>query len=320
MFFNNIKISVIIPVYNPDTALLKEALNSCLNQTVKNIEIILIDDGSKVSFKNDIKNLISLKNIKFIRLKQNQGAGYARNIGIKKAKGEFIAFLDGDDYFYSSDSLEKLYDLAKKTNLNVIAGIPFQDNGDDFSQIIWSFKDYINLFSNKVANIHDYQICYGFWSFLYNRKFLVKNNLFFNDLKRFQDPIWLFSVLNKCENFYGSDVRFYVHRVKNMLNFNWDEQKLKDYYKGITYLVRESYNLKLYDLHTFLYRKSLFWEFPLIQKAKDTINLDLTLEANNLINSFNFGVITENEPELPVISSFEDYKNLDIKKFDKFNY
>ncbi len=89
------RVSVIIPTYNRD-ALLKRAIKSVLNQTYKEFEIIVVDDGSTDKTFDVVKKFED-KRIKYIRLKERHGASHARNIGIKLARGKYIAFLDSDD-------------------------------------------------------------------------------------------------------------------------------------------------------------------------------------------------------------------------------
>ena len=102
------KISVIIPIYNVEKYL-KECLDSVLNQTLKDIEIICINDGS-----NDKSGLIIEKyaqkdsRIKFIH-QENLGAGFSRNLGFNLSTGEYCIFFDSDDYFCELNALEKMY-------------------------------------------------------------------------------------------------------------------------------------------------------------------------------------------------------------------
>lgn len=316
MFFSKIKLSVIIPCYNPNMDLLRQALNSCFEQTLKNTEIIIIDDGSEFDFRKKL----NLKNIKYFKIKENKGSGIARNIGIKHSKGKYIAFLDSDDYFFSSDCLEKLYNIAEKTKLKVVGAKPYQILNGTKEPIFWSFKNYENLFNNIYANVNNFQICYGFWNFIYERNFLIENNLFFPDLSRYQDPIFLFNVLNKAQTFYAADFPFYVHRVKNILNFNWSKKQLQDYFAGITELVKKSKDLKFYDLHTFLYRKALFWEFNLLKKSKDKLNIDVSDEFENFINSFDFEIIKKTQGTMPVLKSINDFNKFDFDKYSHLDY
>ncbi len=112
------KISVIIPVYNVENYL-RECVDSVLNQTFSDYEIILVDDGStdisgkicdKYAVKDDRVNVIH---------KKNGGLSNARNVGLKKAVGEYIYFLDSDDYI-KTDALEKLYNTAISEKADVV--------------------------------------------------------------------------------------------------------------------------------------------------------------------------------------------------------
>lgn len=102
-----VKVSVIIPVYNSEIYL-KECLDSVVNQTLQNIEIICIDDGS-TDASMDILHEYARKDERFKILEQKHlGGGAARNLGLKEAAGEYFSFLDSDDYF-ELDMLEKIY-------------------------------------------------------------------------------------------------------------------------------------------------------------------------------------------------------------------
>ena len=114
------KISIIIPIFNTEKYL-KTCLNSVLNQTLKEIEIICINDGSTDNSLKIIEEYASKdKRIKFISQKNN-GVSYARNKGLEIATGEFIGFVDSDDYA-SKNFFEKLYNSALKTNSDIACG------------------------------------------------------------------------------------------------------------------------------------------------------------------------------------------------------
>lgn len=110
-------ISVIIPTYNR-AHLLKRAINSVLNQTYKDIEVIIVDDCSEDNTK-EVVNSIESKKIRYIRLENNSGACKARNVGIKKSSGEYIAFLDSDDE-WCPDKLEKQYNYLIMNESNIV--------------------------------------------------------------------------------------------------------------------------------------------------------------------------------------------------------
>ena len=91
-----LKISVIVPVYNVEKYL-KQCLDSIVNQTYKNLEIIIVNDGTKDNSMKIVEEYLQDKRIKVIN-KENGGLSSARNIGIKEATGDYISFIDSDDY------------------------------------------------------------------------------------------------------------------------------------------------------------------------------------------------------------------------------
>ena len=113
-----IKISIIIPVYNTEKYL-KKCLDSIINQTLKSLEIICIDDCSTDNSLNILKEYqLKDKRIKIIEQKENKGQGVARNLGLNIAEGEYIGFIDSDDWV-DLNFFEKLYFAAKKYNSDV---------------------------------------------------------------------------------------------------------------------------------------------------------------------------------------------------------
>lgn len=113
------KVSVIIPVYNTEKYLSK-CFDSVLNQTLKDIEIVAIDDGSKDSSADILEKYAAMYPEKVIvKHKENGGQGIARNIALQLCTGEYIAFLDSDDY-YDLTRLEKLYTLAKTNEADFV--------------------------------------------------------------------------------------------------------------------------------------------------------------------------------------------------------
>lgn len=114
---NEIKISVILPVYNVKSYI-REALDSIINQTLKEIEIICVDDGS-TDGSLAILQEYQEKDARFLIISQeNQGAGAARNLGLDRAKGKYLLFLDPDDFF-ELKMFQSLYEQAEKTNSEI---------------------------------------------------------------------------------------------------------------------------------------------------------------------------------------------------------
>lgn len=114
-----IKVSVIVPVYNVEN-FIDKCLNSLVNQTLKEIEIIVVNDGSPDNSQKIIDKYVKRHPEKVQSfIKENGGQGSARNMGIVKAKGEYISFVDSDDWL-DLDALEKMYSLAKKENSDIV--------------------------------------------------------------------------------------------------------------------------------------------------------------------------------------------------------
>ena len=113
-----IKVSIIVPVYNVEEYISK-CLDSLVNQTLKEIEIIVVNDGSPDNSQSIIdKYAKKYKNIKSYT-KENGGLSDARNYGLKYAKGEYISFIDSDDYV-DKTMIEKMYNYAVKNNLDIV--------------------------------------------------------------------------------------------------------------------------------------------------------------------------------------------------------
>ena len=198
-----IKVSIIVPVYNMEKYL-RECLDSLVNQTLKDIEIICINDGSKDN-SLEILNEYSQKDsrIKVIN-KENEGQGVARNLGISKAQGEFIGFVDPDDWV-ELDMYEKMYNQAKTLDSEIV--ICDHTRYSEFDQKSWKPRTFdkaispvksvrLNVESGK--NIDKELInstllvspCYSV-NKIYNREFLLKNNIKFSQMRCFEDVMYL---------------------------------------------------------------------------------------------------------------------------------
>lgn len=112
-------ITVIIPTYNR-SQYIKQAIDSALNQTHKNIELIIIDDGSKDNTSEVLKKYDTYSNINNIALNHNAGVANARNLGLKEAKGDYIAFLDSDDFWEKNKIELQLNEFDKDSNIGLV--------------------------------------------------------------------------------------------------------------------------------------------------------------------------------------------------------
>ncbi len=301
------KVSVIIPVYNVEKYL-KQCLDSVVNQTLKDIDIILVDDGSTDS-SLFICNEYAKKDSRITVLQQDhKGAGAARNKGINKSNSEFVIFCDSDDFYPEKDILECLYNNAKKHNVYICGGSFSELNNDKLiSQYENTFDGYI-FKEEGIVNYKDYQFDYGYHRFIYNRQFLKDNNIYFPDYKRFQDPPFFVKAMYKAKEFYAIAKTTYLFRcghktidwtidkkmgllngIQDNLNFAKKHKLEKLYYLTCERLNQHGYALNsLESQNTFLlYRKLLNIIFNLDWKILKRCNANFKLDKKyNLIRIF----------------------------------
>ncbi len=227
---NKYKVSIIIPVYNMDK-FIKECLTSIINQSLKNIEIICIDDCS-IDKSSEIINSFVKKDsrFKYIKLEKNSGSGIARNMGISNAKGTFIHFMDPDDFYYNDKVLEKLYFAATENDVNIVAGNMLAYNTLEEKRGI--FIQELHFSCSKLYNFkEEYPSCFGYQSFLFKRSLLLDKSIYFPDYLRRQDPVFFLNVMLENELFYGIDEYVYVYRLFYK-KISWDERKVIDALKS----------------------------------------------------------------------------------------
>lgn len=176
------KISLIIPVYNSELYL-KEALDSVLNQTFKDFEVIAINDGSTDSSLEILKEYEGkFKDFTIIN-QENKGLGKTRNIGIKTAKCEYISFLDSDD-FITCDYLEKLYNLIKNNDADISCCNfkIYSKNRLNFDMPLASKSCICTKEKALKKLILDVSIHHFSWGKLYKRSIFEDNNIEFYNM------------------------------------------------------------------------------------------------------------------------------------------
>ena len=187
------KISVIIPVYNSEK-FLKKCLDSIINQTLNDIEIICIDDGSTDKSLRILNNFADKDNRITIINQKNSGPSAARNKGIENAKGEYIGFVDSDDWI-DLDFYEKLYNSAKKHDADVaVCGIK------RLRSCKWKYhlkieKEEFTTDTNKKLVLCDVpDKCYV-WNKIYKLQKLIEKNINFEQGVYFEDRCFTAEVL-----------------------------------------------------------------------------------------------------------------------------
>ncbi len=257
------KITIIVPIYNVEKYL-EECIKSIISQTYNNLEILLIDDGSTDdSAKICIKFEKQDKRIKYI-YQNNSGVSVARNIGIKLAKGKYIAFVDGDDSL-EQDMISSLYNLIINCQYPlVMCGHYLYDSHQKQEQYIFSKSEMIDTNKRKKEILTKINYSLGVpWGKLYKKNFLIDNKIFFKEnLKRMQDTIFNLEVFELCGKFMYLKKPLYNYRFSqnsacNKFSPDFDDtsnkvlQSLKEYLQK--YNLWEDYKYIYYTKEFTLY-------------------------------------------------------------------
>ncbi len=212
-------ISIIVPVYNQERYIC-ECIESILKQTYQNFEIVLVDDNSKDASVSAIKEFIKRdKRIKMILLEENHGAGYARNVGMKYAKGEYLVFLDGDDFF-EKDMLEKLYKSSKIYDADVtVCNMYIYDNETKVNSLFdetldFGFEMIGTPFNMKDIREYAFQFMHEIaWNKMFRHKFLLKTGIKFQEQHNANDQFFVFANLLSAEKIVRLSEPFIHYRI-----------------------------------------------------------------------------------------------------------
>ena len=287
----SIKISVIIPIYNAERYL-SDCLESIVNQTFKDIEIICINDGSKDKSEKIIKEYAQKDKRIILFNQKNKGAGPARDKGVELSKGEYLSFIDSDDMFHYK-TLEIAYNNLKKYNSEVVWFQYFQFGN------IKSIKINENIDSYKINNFSMSMCwCCVVWNRVWKSSIIKKNNISFGTLKSGQDNVFNAKIFPFIKNIIILDVKLVYHRIvykslssnyqnKSMYLFNTIPEIINTWKKN-NILKKENSEKIYYSLFNFV---SFF-----NQEYKIIFNKFLLNEKNIFNNDFiiNAGRFKEN--------------------------
>ena len=213
-------ISVIVPVYNVEKYL-RECIDSIIRQTYKNIEIILIDDGSKDSSGQICDEYTKKdKRIKVIH-QENRGVSSSRNLGIKKSNGKWITFVDSDDWL-EDNFIEVLFNIAKRENADIsISGYNrVQNSKIEKINISTEIQEY-NSYEYLIKTLNP-QTGLGFCHMRLIRKAVINNIQFDENLPVAEDALFNMQISTKINKA--------IHSNKNLYNYrNNSESVVKKY-------------------------------------------------------------------------------------------
>lgn len=284
-------LSIIVPVYNGEH-ILYENIEKVCNCLSPEMEVIIVNDGSTDGTINICKRLAD--NFSCIKIvdKENGGVSAARNAGIDISCGDYIAFMDADDY-YEVDSFERILNLAKKNDADVaIWGTTIVNNNNSFECVVHLSEDMKLYCNDELKKLRRYCLernkstfnefltdgCYGFrlggpCSKIYKKSIL--NNIRFNEkLNICEDLIFVNEVLKKAEKvvIYKESIYRYLMNDNSATHFKFNEKRKDDYLN----LAKEYYKLK--DDYDEEYEISIYKK--IIRCCWDGIKLGIVSDIN----------------------------------------
>ncbi len=312
-------ISVIVPVYNSEDYL-EKCIESILHQTYQNVEILIVNDGSAQKCTDKLNQLAHLNDsIKVYHLSKSKGAGFARNHGITNANGEFVYFLDSDDYL-PEKTLEMLINniqdyciirgkIKKTTFANSLAVIL-----EGLSKLSHYTDNKYNLLNNKSA-----------LNTLIRRDFILKEQLKFSEqVNLYSDLGFIVPAFNKCEVVPYLKEAIYFKRKRNdpisnpSLNQSDDYYKIKDYIH-IYNKLKDSSNdeaLNTYIDKQFLnfYRKNIvtyFKEYRSIDNFYNSLHKTFIRLNHDLVNEHS--TVLKREANVLINGTIKQYKRINVQ-------
>ena len=308
----NPKVSVILPVYNVGKYL-RESLESLINQTLKDIEIICVNDGST----DDSYEILEEYKAKDSRIKvihkENKGTGAARNDGLKLATGECIGFVDPDDWV-KPNMFERLYSLIQEKDLDIAMCMP--DGYDEKNAVNAPFPYFVDanfekIIDDRIFNWRDlspfsYPMCV--WNKLYKKELFDKHNIDFAEGLDFEDHKVIFGTLLTAEKMFFIREKLYVYRFNREGSVLTDNnRRLIDHIKIfdiVENIMNNTNTMELlrndfltYKIHNLLYYYSMIKEEF---KSEYYENMLQSIKNTNLSDD-EFNMLVDKYPELKEI-------------------
>ena len=265
------KVSVIMAVYNVDMYL-QQCMDSVVNQTLYDIEIICVDDGSTDKSLSMLKEYESKDKRVKVYTQQNKGAGAARNLGLKYATGVYLSFLDSDDFF-ELDMLEKAYNKIKESQAQIVVfrSDQYREDLKEFLQVNWTLRKNelppyrpIN-YRNMNGNV--FKVFVGWaWDKLFEKKYIDEHGLLFQEQRTSNDMLFVFSAVAFADRIEILDEVLAHQRRNNPNSLSNTREKSWDCFYNALIALREA-----------LINHGNFWEYE-----QDYINYALHFSLWNL--------------------------------------
>ena len=273
------KVSVVVPIYNVEKYLV-QCLDSIIAQTLKDIEIICVNDGSTDNCLSILKKYQNQDDRIKIVDKKNSGYGDSMNRGIDIARGDYIGIVEPDDYI-KSNMYENLYQIAKEKNLDIIKADFYRFKGKslqlDYNQLCPD-KNYYNKILSPEENKKIFFFIMNTWSGIYKRSFIEKYHIRHNTTPgaSFQDNGFWFQTFCLAHKIYFLNEPFYMNRRDNPQSSVFRKDKayaMTREYQFIYEFLNRDYDLKRKFISVFQVAKFNNYMFNL-NRIADPLKLE----------------------------------------------
>lgn len=312
------KISVIIPVYNAE-CYLDECLQSVLDQTLDGVEIICINDGSTDGSLQILEKYKNKRNVIVIN-QENKGAAYSRNKGIENASGEFVCFLDADDYYPEKDILYSLYFNAKANGVVICGG--------SMSSLV-DGNIVRNYFERNAGYVFDedgeilyknYQWDWGFTRFCYELDFLKNNKINFPEISYYEDPPFFVKAMINAKKFYALKKVTYCYRdTQKVRRLNQDN--VCSMLQGMISIIQMACEHKLIELQLLIARRIDIFKVEIFNYiiCGDQEIKELLYKLENSIDIYELVRIRAIPHVIPILDQIEDIQSKEQEFIEKLN-
>lgn len=209
------KISIIIPVYNMEEYL-DICLESLLSQTLNEVEVIFVDDGSTDKSVEKLKTYIEKYNNIRLLCQKHKGVSAARNLGIRHSSGDYITFVDADDYV-EYNMYNKLYNMAYENNSDMII-CDFYEKYEDKKESVRvlknvdNYENVLDVVKNEIINKHEYAFCFNK---LYKSNIIKNNNIAFNEsISICEDLEFNLKYIDRCDKITYLPIPLYNYLIR----------------------------------------------------------------------------------------------------------
>ncbi|WP_321875411.1 glycosyltransferase [Burkholderia cenocepacia] len=256
-------ISVVMPTFKVEKYF-EQCLASVTNQTLRNIEIIPVDDGSPDRC-GEIMDRFASEDFRVKPIHQpNKGYGAAVNAGLMKARGEYIAIVETDDWI-EPDMLETLYDTAKTSDANIVKG-SFAKHHDGKAPAAHNFRHLVQPGQSSVKPTESLELMIyesSIWSAIYKKSFLDKHNIKMLETSgaAFQDVVWKFVTYASTDEVILVDRPFYNYRVFATGSSSAANGKEKAHFVNYAKIKSELERMGLFDKFSYFYYVHQFFDF-----------------------------------------------------------